>query len=121
MSKENRFEAELETRAAAEAKIAALAMENAEFRGKLLTDPKTALAEVAGLEFPATVQVVVHEETEDTLHLVIPPAIPDELTDEQLEAVAGGAVFAGVKTATVAGVAASTGTSVGVGVAASKW
>lgn len=121
MSQNNQFEAELAGRAAAEAKIAALAMEDADFRAKLLSDPKAALAEVAGLEFPEGVKLVVHEETADTLHMVIPPAIPDELTDEQLEAVAGGAVFAGVKTATVAGVAASTGTSVGVGVAASKW
>lgn len=125
MSEENKFEAELQDRAAAEAKIAARAMEDEDFRAKLLADPKAAVAEATGLEFPAEVNIVVHEETADTLHMVIPPAIPDELTDDQLEAVAGGAVFAGATAKAVglgiAGGAASGATAAGVKKASSGW
>lgn len=127
MSEENKFEAELQGRAAAEAKIAAKAMEDEAFRAKLLSDPKSAIAESTGLEFPAEVNIVVHEETDDTLHLVIPPAIPDELTDDQLEAVAGGAVFIGGKAVGkavglgIAGGAASGLAGAGVKKASSGW
>ena len=64
------------------------------FRQALRTDPRGAVESELGAKLPARVQVKVVEETADTFYLVL-PATPDrppagELTDQQLEAVAGG-------------------------------
>lgn len=125
----SKFEQELTERAVAEAKISAMVMDDPALREKLLADPRAALVELAGIEIDESVKVVVHEESADTFHLVIPPALPDELSEDQLEAVAGGAAFGGVitakgakKIATAAGTGAvSGGASAGVKKASSKW
>jgi Nitrile hydratase, alpha chain len=64
------------------------------FRQALLTDPRGALERELGAKLPAGVQVKVLAESADTFYLVL-PANPDrapagELTDQQLDAVAGG-------------------------------
>jgi hypothetical protein len=43
-----------------------------EFKKKLLKDPKAAIEEASGSKLPDTLKVVVYEQTEDTVHLVIP-------------------------------------------------
>jgi hypothetical protein len=60
------------------------------FKAKLMKDPKAAL-ESMNIKLPQGLKVQVHEETADTVHLVIPqnPSMA-ELPDEDLEAVAGG-------------------------------
>lgn len=120
----SKFEQELTERAVAEAKISAMVMDDPALREKLLADPRAALAELAGIEIDASVKVVVHEESADTFHLVIPPALPDELSEDQLEAVAGGAAF-GVTAKAVGTVAAKGaiggGASAGTQKAAKKW
>ena len=120
----SKFEQELTERAVAEAKISAMVMDDPALREKLLADPRAALAELAGIEIDASVKVVVHEESADTFHLVIPPALPDELSEDQLEAVAGGAAF-GVTAKAIgtaaAGGAISGGASAGTQKAAKKW
>ena len=85
-----KFEQGLTERAIAEAKIVAMVMEDPALREKLLADPHAALREMADVEIDASINVVVHEETENTLHLVLPPALPADLTKEQLEEIAGG-------------------------------
>jgi hypothetical protein len=64
------------------------------FRQALLTDPQGAVESELGGKLPAGLQVKVVAESPDTFYLVL-PANPDrapagELSDQQLEAVAGG-------------------------------
>ena len=58
------------------------------FRAALLADPRTAIREALGVELPGDFDVVVHEDGPGTAHLVLPPSA--ELTDAQLDQVAGG-------------------------------
>jgi hypothetical protein len=65
------------------------------FRQALLTDPRGAVEKALGGKLPAGLQVKVLAETADTFYLVL-PANPDrapagQLSNQQLEAVAGGA------------------------------
>jgi hypothetical protein len=62
---------------------------DADFRLRLRADPKAAIRETFGVEVPPDVQIEVLEETPSKFYLVLPPQT-DELTDEQLAAVAGG-------------------------------
>jgi Nitrile hydratase, alpha chain len=64
------------------------------FRQALVKDPQGAVERELGAKLPAGLQVKVLAETPDTFYLVL-PANPDrapggQLTDQQLEAVAGG-------------------------------
>ncbi len=67
------------------------ASKDADFRGRLLADPKAALEEI-GASVKANTEVVVVENTADRVHLVLPPAGADcsELSEDELSAVAGG-------------------------------
>jgi len=60
------------------------------FRQRLLADPKAALQETYGVEFPPEAEFQVLEEQAAKFYLVLPFAGSEELTDEQLTAVAGG-------------------------------
>ncbi len=66
------------------------AMDDSAFKDKLLSDPKAAAAE-EGLNIPDGVVVNVFQNTADQVHVVVPfnPA-KAELSDADLEAVAGG-------------------------------
>jgi nitrile hydratase len=60
------------------------------FKERLLKDPRAALKQMH-LDLPADLNVQVHEETAKTVHLVLPQdPSRTELSDEELEAVAGG-------------------------------
>ncbi len=75
-----------------DSKIIALALKDAAFRKRLVADPQGTLQKEFGLELPAGVKLHVHEEAEGVRHLVLPkvPAKQVELSDDQLEAAAGG-------------------------------
>jgi hypothetical protein len=70
------------------------AQEDSAFRSSLLSDPKGAIEQELGTSLPAGVQVQVVEETSNSLYLVLPQASSSgaggELSDSDLEAVAGG-------------------------------
>jgi nitrile hydratase alpha subunit len=67
------------------------------FRQQLLREPKSAVEQELGTQLPEGIQVRVVQETAETLYLVLPTASSPvsqrgELSDEDLEAVAGGGV-----------------------------
>jgi hypothetical protein len=81
------------TRKDIEAKIVALAWQDDDFRRKFVTDPKGQFEERLGVRLPDSLTMTVHEEDGDSLHFVIPMkprTTLDELSDEELERVAGG-------------------------------
>jgi len=77
-----------------ERKLIQRSLEDDAFRQRLLADPKAAVEQEPGMGLPEEVRVVAVEETQDTIYLVLPSASPlgegGELTDSDLEAVAGG-------------------------------
>ena len=100
------------TRQQFEARIISKAWKDEAFRKRLLEDPKAVMAEeLASLHekagLPDNVKVTVVEETADQIYLVLPmnPADfhPDELTEEDLLAVAGGASEPTVQAVNVGG------------------
>ena len=74
---------------AAFAKVVARAWSDDAFKAKLLSDPRAVLAEY-GVEVPPGVTVEVVENTGERLHLVLPVAPEGELSEQELERVAGG-------------------------------
>lgn len=77
------------TREQIEAHIINKALQDPAFRKELLDDPKTALGKEIGLKASDDFKLQVIEETSNTMCLVLPPA-QGELSDMELEAVAGG-------------------------------
>ncbi len=70
--------------------IAQKAGENEDFRLALLNDPKSAIEKEFEVTFPEETTIQVHVENSQELHLIIPAQKTDELSDNQLEDVAGG-------------------------------
>ncbi len=82
-------------RAEMERRLIEKSIEDESFRQRLLEDPKAAVEQELGTQLPEGVRVVAVEETPDTIYLVLPStpmagAEGGELSDQQLEAVAGG-------------------------------
>ena len=69
-------------------KIVDKAAGDAEFRARLLGDPKGALEQELGVAIPASLSIEVHEESGETAHLVLPP--DSKLGESDLRTVAGG-------------------------------
>src|SRR3712207_1508563 len=70
-----------------------------DFRRRLLEDPRAAVEHELGTRPPKSVQVRAVEETPDTIYLVLPSTSPigekgGELSDRELESVAGGGSWA---------------------------
>ncbi len=74
-------------------KIVDKAAGDAEFRARLLGDPKGALERELGVTIPASLSIEVHEESGETAHLVLPP--DSKLSESDLRTVAGGRPAAG--------------------------
>ena len=64
------------------------AAEDGEFRAHLIADPKAAISSEIGIAIPEGFDIVVHEDSATTAHLVLAPS--PELTEADLEKVAGG-------------------------------
>ena len=64
-------------------RLIARAWRDEEFHKKLVSDPRGAMEDL-GIKIPDDVEIQVHEETERTLHLVIPRR-PEKLPEPSLE------------------------------------
>ena len=64
------------------------AAEDAEFRARLVADPKAALTEEFGISLPDSFALSVHEDSSTHVHLVLPPTGP--LDPAVLQQVSGG-------------------------------
>jgi len=84
------------------------------FRKEVVSDPKGMLEKHLGRKLPKQVKIFIHEEDANTLHMSIPPAPANvsELSDEDLEKVAGGtdiAFFVSLSVTVVGSAAATMG------------
>ncbi len=91
------------------------AWDDPQFKSDLVASPKAAIEAATGTKIPDGVKIVVTDQTDTSKVYVNLPPKPDfdnmELTDEQLEQVAGGEFFvsAAIVTAVSATIAASIG------------
>jgi Nitrile hydratase, alpha chain len=90
------------------------------FRKEVVSDPKGMLEKHLGQKLPEQVKIFIHEEDANTLHLSIPPAPSNlaELSDEDLQKVAGGTDLIGTLLVTAQitislGIGAAVGATVG--------
>ncbi len=90
---ENVHEQYIERRMERERRVLDQALADPDFRARLVESPHRSLSELYGVTIPESADVQVFEESADSHYVVIPPdmsALSEELTEEQLEAVAGG-------------------------------
>ncbi|HET7620616.1 MAG TPA: NHLP leader peptide family RiPP precursor [Gemmatimonadaceae bacterium] len=69
------------------------ALTDPDFRRQLVQRPHQSLSDLYAVSIPESADVQVFEESDESHFVVIPPdmsGLSEELTDEQLEAVAGG-------------------------------
>ncbi|WP_058186955.1 NHLP leader peptide family RiPP precursor [Terracidiphilus gabretensis] len=75
-----------------ETKLIEKCWKDPEFMKLVVSDPKGMLEQHIGQKLPAGLKIVVNQEDANTLHFTIPlpPTNLNELSDEELEKVAGG-------------------------------
>ena len=84
-SSENMFESAEQLHS----QIVSKAAVDSEFRAALLADPKSAITSEFEVHLPDSYEITVHESKGTELHLALPPDMSN-LSDEDLEAIAGG-------------------------------
>ncbi len=72
-------------------KLVVKAWSDDDFKTKLLSDPMKVFKE-NNMEVPEGIEVRMVENTQDTMHFILPPEPSDELIDIQLDGAAGGKV-----------------------------
>ena len=90
------------TRETVEMEIASKAWQDEDFMNELRANPKAVIAKEYGVELPDNVELKVVEESPTELYIRIPTNPADlELSDDELESVAGGGTVFGPTTITV--------------------
>ncbi|MCY3770244.1 MAG: NHLP leader peptide family RiPP precursor [Gammaproteobacteria bacterium] len=69
-------------------------VQDADFRNRLISDPKSTIGQEFGIDIPDNMEIQVHESDLQTVHIALPPQ--PELTEEQLEAVSAGLCCCGI-------------------------
>jgi hypothetical protein len=81
-------------RAEMERRLIERSLQDDSFRQQLLDDPRAVVEQELGTPLPEGIEIRAVEETPDTIYLVLPGASPvgqgGALSDQELEAVAGG-------------------------------
>jgi hypothetical protein len=112
------------TRHDLEAKIVKRCWEDEAFRKELTADPGAAFTKYLALPATSLPKIVIHEEPAGSWHIVLPPrpANADQLSEEDLEKVAGGAptLLITLGTAAASGAAGSFGVSAAAILSAEK-
>ena len=72
--------------------IVSKAAEDNDFRAHLIADPKATISAETGTTIPDGFDVVIHEDSATTAHLVLPPS--GKLSQAEMESVAGGVGYA---------------------------
>lgn len=106
----------LAQRKAFETAVTLRAWSDAAFAEQLAQDPVAAINAAFNIELPADLDIQLHHETSTTLHLTLPPmpVIPpdsDELSEDDLERVAGGATYLVVTISITSATVSATATS----------
>ena len=71
------------------------AQDDPDFRQRLLDNPRQVVEEHLGGEVPDYMEINVVEETPTRVYIVLPPETQRELSDEDLDSVAGGTGYHG--------------------------
>ena len=69
-------------------KVVGKAIEDADFRARLMSDPKGVIGAELGVTIPDTMTIEVHEEAPETAHLVLPPE--SRLSEADMRTAGGG-------------------------------
>src|SRR6185437_11582989 len=80
------------------AKVFERAWRDTAFKSRLMASPRQAFVEATGLTPPSSLKLVAHENTPTSINLVIPYIPTSELSDADLEQVAGGKGDSGCST-----------------------
>ena len=81
------------------------ALKDEAFRESLVANPKLAVERALGTKLPEDMEVVVLQETDEKMFIVLPMQLPFEtgdLTDAELEEIAGGFLDAGSDSSLIA-------------------
>jgi len=118
------METQAPTRRSLETALIEKCWKDPEFKRQVVSDPKGVLERHTGQKLPTNVRIFIHEEDANTLHLSIPlaPSNLAELSDADLEKVAGGTDVALSLSVTLPliGVTVGAGTAAGTLAAAGK-
>jgi hypothetical protein len=87
------------TRREFETEIITKAWKDRQFKQELLSNPKAVYERELNQKLPDSLQIRVVEEDSNSVYLVLPkaPEATEELSEEALEAIAGGGLYIGVQ------------------------
>lgn len=116
------METQTPTRRQLETALVEKCWKDPEFKKEMVSDPKGMFERHTGRKLPEQVKIFIHEEDANTLHLSIPPAPSNlrQLSDEDLERVAGGTDIAMTVMSLITGVSvvlSAGGVATGIGAA----